>query len=108
VIARIWRGETEPSQADRYLDHLRERTFPGLKEIPGHRLAYALRRANGARVEFLVITLWDSLDAIRAFAGSDAEVAVVPPEARVLLTSHDPRAVHWEVALDNNQTRGAK
>ncbi len=108
MIARIWQGATAPSHADGYVAHLRERTFPGLTGIPGHRGAYALRRTSGSRVEFTVITLWDSIDAIRAFAGADADAAVVPPEALALLASHDDRAVHWEVALDNSLMRGAK
>jgi hypothetical protein len=64
--------------------------------------------ASGPRVEFTVITLWDSVGAIQAFAGADAEAAVVPPEALALLASHDDRAVHWDVALDNSLMRGAK
>jgi hypothetical protein len=94
--------------ADRYLTHLRERTFPALTAIAGHRGAYVLRRDGRSGVEFTVITLWDSIAAIRSFAGPDAEAAVVPPEALALLDTHDERAVHWDVALDNSATRGAK
>ena len=94
--------------ADQYVAHLRERTFPGLTRIAGHRGAYTLRRASGGLIEFTVITLWDSVDAIHAFAGPDAEAAVIPPEAQALLASHDDRAVHWEVVLDNSSTGGAK
>jgi heme-degrading monooxygenase HmoA len=108
VIARTWRGATEPANADRYVTHLRERTLPVLTRLPGYKGAYVLRHASGPRVEFTVVTLWESLDAIRAFAGADAGAAVVPPEARELLASFDDRAVHWDVVLDNSSTGGAK
>jgi heme-degrading monooxygenase HmoA len=99
VIARTWRGSARPEQADAYVAHLRERTFPQLTTIPGHRGAYVLRRDGGSQVEFTVITLWESIDAIRRFAGDDPELAVVPPAAQALLSSYDDRAVHWDVAV---------
>ena len=108
MIARTWRGETEPANADRYVAHLRDRTLPVLMGLPGYKGAYVLRLASGPRVEFTVVTLWESLDAIRGFAGPDAAVAVVPPEARELLASFDDRAAHWDVVLDNSSTGGAK
>lgn len=108
MIARTWHGESEQANADRYVDHLRERTLPALSQIPGYLGAYVLRDASGPRAVFTVVTLWESLDAIRAFAGADADAAVVPPEARALLASYDDRAVHWDVVLDNSSGRGAK
>jgi heme-degrading monooxygenase HmoA len=101
MIARMWSGRARPEHADAYVTHLQQKTFPQLASIPGHRGAYILRRAQAGGiglVEFTVITLWESLDAIARFAGADPEVAVVPPEARSLLASYDDRAVHWEVA----------
>jgi heme-degrading monooxygenase HmoA len=108
VIARTWRGESERANADRYVDHLRDRTLPALSQIPGYLGAYVLRHASGPRDMFTVVTFWKSLDAIRAFAGADADAAVVPPAARALLASYDDRAVHWDVVLDNWSGRGAK
>ena len=108
MIARTWRGETEPDDAGRYIDHLRERTLPQLSALSGYRGAYVLRRSSGPRVEFTVVTLWDSLEAIHSFAGGDVAAAVVPTEARALLASYDDRAVHWDVVLDNSSGRGAK
>jgi len=100
VIARIWNGRTVPGNAGAYVAHLRDHTFPALSAIPGHRGGYVLTRARGPIVEFTVMTLWESLDAIRRFAGDDdPEAAVVPPAAPALLASYDARAVHWEVAL---------
>jgi len=108
VIARLWCATAAESNADAYVAHLRSRTMPELARIPGHRGAYVLQRSTPSGVAFTVITLWDSLDAIRQFAGSEPELAVVPAEARVLLASYDDRAVHWEVTLDNAQPGGAK
>lgn len=108
MIARLWCGTAAESNADAYVAHLRNRTMPELARLPGHRGAYVLQRSTSSGVAFTVITLWDSLDAIRRFAGSDPELAVVPAEARVLLASYDDRVAHWEVALDNPQRDGAK
>jgi len=108
VIARTWHGEAERTNAERYVDHLRDRTLPALSQMRGYLGGYVLRHASGPRDLFTVVTLWESLDAIRAFAGADADAAVVPPEARALLASFDERAVHWDVVLDNSSGRGAK
>jgi heme-degrading monooxygenase HmoA len=101
MIARMWSGTARPEHADAYVIHLQQKTLPQLASIPGHHGAYILRRVQAGGtdlVEFTVITLWESLDAIARFAGADPEVAVVPPEAQALLASYDDRAVHWEVA----------
>jgi heme-degrading monooxygenase HmoA len=99
LIARTWHGTTDSGHADAYVRHLREHTFPALAAIPGHCGGYVLRRPSGNSVEFTVITLWDSLNAIRHFAGEDLDAAVVPAAAAALLASYDTRAAHWEVAL---------
>ena len=99
MIARVWNGTTADGHAEAYVTHLREQTFPQLAKIEGHRGGYVLQRAHGGRVDFTVITLWDSFEAIRRFAGDPADVAVVPPAAQALLVSWDAQATHWEVAL---------
>ena len=100
MIARIWNGSTTTGSASSYEAHLRDHTFPGLSAIHGYCGGYVLSREGGTdRVQFTVITLWDSLDAIRRFAGDDAEAAVIPAEAQALLTSFDTRASHWNVEL---------
>lgn len=101
MIARMWKGVAPATNADAYVSHLRENIFPELERIPGHLGAYVLRRPAGTVMAYTVITLWESIDAIRAFAGEDAEAAVVPPEAQALLISFDDRAVHWEVPLSS-------
>jgi heme-degrading monooxygenase HmoA len=98
VIARMWNGVARPDTIDAYVAHLREKTFPALDALAGHRGAYVLRRGSGSQVLVTVITLWDSDDAIARFSGSDVEAAVVPAEAQALLVSWDARAVHWEIA----------
>jgi heme-degrading monooxygenase HmoA len=96
VIARIWHGWTTPENADAYESHLRTEVLPGIHRIDGYAGAYLLR-TGGPEVEFVTVTLWESLDAIRAFAGDDYERAVVPPEARALLARFDERSRHYEV-----------
>ena len=98
MIARLWRGVASAGNADAYQRHATDTVFPALRGIPGHRGAYLLKRTVGGRTEFLALTLWDSLDAIRAFAGDNPEIAVVEPEARALLAEFDDFARHYEVA----------
>jgi ubiquinone/menaquinone biosynthesis C-methylase UbiE/heme-degrading monooxygenase HmoA len=98
MIGRLWQGTCAPTDADAYEDHLRRATLPALRQIAGYEGGYVLRREAGGGVDFLVLTLWVSLDAVRAFAGDDCELAVVPPEAERLLTHFDQRALHYDVA----------
>jgi heme-degrading monooxygenase HmoA len=100
VIARVWRGWTKPENGDAYEEFLRANVFPALTAIvPGFRGGYVTRRNVDGEVEFLVMTLFDSLDAVRAFAGDDYEVPVVEPEAARLLNRGDERAAHYEVVI---------
>lgn len=99
MIARIWHGWTTAENADAYeallqaeiFVHIRERAIPGFRDIE------LLRRAVPDGVEFVTIMWFDSLDAVREFAGADYEAAVVPPGARALLTRFDGRSAHYEV-----------
>ncbi len=97
MICRYWRGLVRPDSPDAYIEHLRARTFPQLSRIPGFQGVSLMKRKVAAGVEFVVQTRWESLDAIVAFAGEDAEVAVVPEEARQLMVEYDARARHYEV-----------
>ncbi len=99
MIGRLWHGTSAHAEAEAYEDHLRRATLPALREIVGYEGGYVLRRETGGGVDFLVLTLWGSLDAVRAFAGDDYELAVVPPEAERLLARFDERAVHYDVLL---------
>jgi heme-degrading monooxygenase HmoA len=95
VVARWWRGITDPAQADAYEALLRSKVLPGIHRIPGYRGAYLFRRPMETGVEFATLTLWDSMDAVRAFAGSEHAAAVVPPEARRLLREWDETVAHY-------------
>jgi heme-degrading monooxygenase HmoA len=97
MIARIWHGWAIGKNADRYEAHLRAEILPGIHRIEGYAGAYLLRREADGESEFVTVTLWESLDVVRAFAGADHEAAVVPPEARALLDRFDERSVHYEI-----------
>ena len=97
MIVRIWRGQATIENADAYYRHVTGTVFPALASIRGHRGAYLLRRETDGRVEFLVLTLWESMEAVRQFAGEDIETAVVEPEARAVLAEFDTFARHFEV-----------
>ena len=97
IILRMWKGQAVPEKADKYVQHARKNVFPELRRIEGHRGAYLLRRAMNGAVEFVVLTLWDSMDAVRRFAGAKPEKAVVAPDAQALLSSFDEVVSHYEV-----------
>jgi heme-degrading monooxygenase HmoA len=98
MISRHWKGTARPGEADNYLRHLRRETFPALAGIPGFVRASVLRREVEGGTEFLVITEWESLEAIRAFSGPDPEEAVVPAVVHAMMRDYDRRAVHYELA----------
>lgn len=100
MILRMWKGQTTPANAGKYVEHLEKRVDPELRAISGHRGAYLLRRMVNGAVEFVVLTLWDSMAAIRTFAGTETEKAVVAPEAQALLSSFDDFVTHFEVVQD--------
>jgi heme-degrading monooxygenase HmoA len=97
VIARLWHGWARGADADAYEQLLRQEVLPGIHRIDGYLGAYLLRRQTGDLAEFATVTLWESIDAVRAFAGDDYEAAVVPPEAQRLLERFDERSVHYEI-----------
>jgi antibiotic biosynthesis monooxygenase (ABM) superfamily enzyme len=98
MITRMWRGWTAIDDADAYETFLLGELFPSMRQIPGFRGADVLRRVDGGEVAFVTLTRFDSLDAIRAFAGEDYEAPVLEPEALALLARYEPRAVHYETA----------
>jgi heme-degrading monooxygenase HmoA len=100
VIGRLWRGWTASDNADAYETLLRTHVLPGIHRVEGYRGAYALRREAAEGVEFVTLTLWESMDAVRAFAGEDYEKAVVPEEAQALLARYDRTSAHYEVILE--------
>jgi uncharacterized protein YciI/heme-degrading monooxygenase HmoA len=97
MIVRMWSGRATPEKSGQYIEHATKNVFPALAAIQGHRGAYLLQRTVDGVVEFVVLTLWDSMDAIRKFAGAKAENAVVEPEARAVLIAFDESVTHFEV-----------
>ena len=102
MIARLWHGWTAPENADAYEHFLRTKMFPSIHRVPGYLGADLLRRADGEEIAFVTITRFESLDAVRAFAGEDYEQAVVEPEARRLLSRFEQRSEHYEVVIDRS------
>jgi heme-degrading monooxygenase HmoA len=99
MIGRLWRGRTGAQNADAYEELLRKEVLPGIHRIEGYRGAYALRREVPEGVEFVTLTLWDSMEAVRQFAGEDYKTAVVPEKAQALLARFDRTSAHYEVIL---------
>ena len=101
MIVRQWRAWADFAAADQYEQHFREHVLPHLETIPGFIRAHLLRRDNYGVVELVVLTWFESLDAIRTFAGEQYTRAVVAPEAQEMLTRYDERCVHFELAAES-------
>jgi len=97
VILREWRGRASQAAAERYPAHFREHVLPALKRIDGFIGATLYRRPLGEEIEYLVLSRWQSLEAIKAFAGSDYARAVVEPEAVAALVSYDATVQHYDI-----------
>jgi heme-degrading monooxygenase HmoA len=96
VIARTWTGVVRRADADAYADYIRETGFAEYGETGGNRGAWMLRRDDGDRTEFVTLSMWESVDAIKAFAGEDIEAAVLYPEDERYLVG-ESRVTHYEV-----------
>ena len=99
MISRIWHGWTTPENADAYEALLKSEIFTGIREreIPGYRGIHLFRRELPPEVEFMTVMYFKSLEAVKAFAGEDYEVAVVPAKAQALLAHYDARSQHYEI-----------
>src|SRR3546814_11726883 len=95
MIMRTWRGVADAGAADDYQRHFETAVIPNLRRLPGHRGAWLLRREAGGRVEFVAVTLWDSIASVTAFAGDDPEAAHIDPEGRVTPVALDPYAGNY-------------
>ena len=104
MISRIWHGWTTLDNADKYEALLKEEIFVGIqnRHIRGYRGIQLLRREVGEEMEFVTIMLFDSLDAVREFAGEDYEVAFVPDKAREVLSRFDERSQHYEIRAERS------
>jgi heme-degrading monooxygenase HmoA len=97
MIARAWHGMVPAGRADEYMAYLERTGLPDYRATPGNRGVWVLRRADGDRAHFLLMSLWDSMDSIRAFAGDDVERARYYPEDRGFLLELEPHVTHYEV-----------
>jgi len=100
VIVRAWHATATAEGADAYREHFTHSVLPDLQRIDGYQGAYLLRRGRDSHVELQVLTLWDSLEAIRRFAGANPDNAVVEPAARAALATYDTTATHHTVVVD--------
>jgi heme-degrading monooxygenase HmoA len=100
MIARIWRGAVARADGDEYERYVDETGFAAYGETPGNRGAWMLRRDTGELTEFLTLSLWESIDAVKAFAGEDYEVAVYYPEDERFLVEREDTVAHYEVARE--------
>jgi heme-degrading monooxygenase HmoA len=98
MIARVWAGTVRRADADVYADYIRETGFAEYARTAGNRGAWMLRRDDGEQTEFITLSMWDSVDAIRAFAGDDIEAAVLYPEDERYLVDGRSTVTHYEVA----------
>lgn len=97
MISRHWAGVAKPASAEAYVQHLRTETFPAIRKLPGFVGASILQRSVSSGVEFLVVTRWASIEAIRAFAGAEVETAVVPQKVQDMMLTYDRAVRHYEV-----------
>ena len=97
MIARIWRGVTREADKDTYFEHLQKTGLKEYASVSGNQGVWVLRRVDDGKSEFTLISLWDSWDAIKAFAGPDPEKAVFYPEDDKFLLERGPRVMHYEV-----------
>lgn len=109
MITRIWRGWTTLQNASAYQDLLLTEIFPGIeaRKVPGYRGISLGRRELNTEVEFVTIMWFDSIDAVKAFAGEHFETAVVPPKARAVLSRFDTSSAHYDTVVAPPQWSGA-
>ena len=97
MIARTWKGAVRRADGDEYAEYMRKTGMPGYTQTPGNLATLMLRREVGDRCEFLMFTLWDSIESVKAFAGEDPEGAVFYPEDDAFLIERDLTSSHWAV-----------
>ncbi len=97
MIVRMWHGRVPTEKARAYCEFLNARAIPDYQSIPGNLSVYILERPEGEVTHFITMTFWESLDAIRAFAGDDVEVAKYYPEDQDFLLAFEPTVVHYKV-----------
>lgn len=99
MIARIWHGAVAADRSDEYLEYLERTGLPDSQKTEGNQGVYVLRRVEGNQAHFLFVSLWESLDSIRKFAGSDIDRARYYPEDKEFLVELEPNVTHYEVVV---------
>jgi heme-degrading monooxygenase HmoA len=97
MIVRMWHGRVPTAKAADYREFTNGRAIPDYRSVPGNLSVHVLERAEGEVTHFVTLTFWESLEAIRAFAGADLEKAKYYPEDAEFLLEYEPRVVHYEV-----------
>ena len=97
MIARFWRGVTPKSKADEYFEYLQKTGLKEYQSTDGNRGVYVFRRVEKDRAVFLLMSRWESFDAIKRFAGPNYEKAVYYPEDKKYLLELEPDVVHYEI-----------
>lgn len=97
MVVRMWHGRVPSSKAAAYREFLNRRAIPDYRSVPGNISVHVLERADGDVTHFVTMTFWTGMDAVRAFAGDDVEVAKYYPDDADFLLEYEPRVVHYEV-----------
>jgi len=100
MIARMWHGWTTPENAEAYETLLRTKILPGIRKSAGCQGTRLLRRGRGEEVEFVTLLFFDSIEAVKAWAGPNYDDAVIPPEAKALLRRFRERSRHYDVIFE--------
>ena len=93
----MWHGRVPTAKAAAYRAFTNGRAMPDYRSVAGNLSVHVLERAEGEVTHFITLTFWESLDAIRTFAGADVEKAKYYPEDAEFLLEYEPRVVHYEV-----------
>ena len=99
MIARVWRCTAANDKAAEYIEHFNHGVLPELSQIDGYKGAYLMRRELDDGVEITVMTLWESMDTVRKFAGENVETAVVAPAAQAVLRTFDKIVTHHDLVM---------
>lgn len=102
-IARIWRGRTLTAKADEYQAYLEASGITKIRATPGNLGVTVLRRSEGGKTEFLVMSVWESVDAIKRFAGEDYQKTVILPRDREYLLEVEPNVLHYEIVREERK-----
>jgi heme-degrading monooxygenase HmoA len=101
MVVRTWTAHTTPDRESAYLDKVREVVLPHLRTVSGYLGSHFLRRSADSELEILVLTYWESMEAVRALAGEEPTKAYMPPEIAATLERYDHEAVHYDVMIDD-------